>query len=126
MKIGILKETQKGEKRVALTPKIAKNLIANNFKIIVEEDAGNTASFKDSDYKDVGAKIEKRGVVVYPSDLTSLGCKKWVEMANEAGLNVIALHSDTRLETLPKLKTFLESEQGKIFLANLSVLEALV
>lgn len=61
---------------------------------------------------------EKRGIVVYPSDLTSVGSKKWVEMANDAGLNVIGLHSDTRLETLPKLKTFLESEQGKIFLAE--------
>ena len=69
MKIGILKETQKGEKRVALTPTIAKNLIANNFKIIVEEDAGAPASFKDSDYKDVGAKIEKRGVVFKDSDI---------------------------------------------------------
>lgn len=62
--------------------------------------------------------IEKRGVVVYPSDLTSIGCKKWVEMANDAGLNVIGLHSDTRLETLPKLKAFLESTQGKVFLAE--------
>ena len=63
MKIGILKETQKGEKRVAISPNIAKNLIAKNFKIIVEEDAGSPASFKDSDYKEAGAKIEKRGVV---------------------------------------------------------------
>ena len=62
--------------------------------------------------------VTKRGIVVYPSDLTSVGCKKWVEMANDAGLNVIGLHSDTRLETLPKLKTFLESEQGRIFLAE--------
>ncbi|GJM28763.1 MAG: hypothetical protein DHS20C17_13980 [Cyclobacteriaceae bacterium] len=63
-------------------------------------------------------EVEKRGVVVYPSDLTSVGCEKWVNMANDAGLNVIALHSDTRLETLPKLKAFLESEQGEVFLAE--------
>ena len=62
--------------------------------------------------------VSKRGVVVYPSDLTSVGCKKWVKMAHEAGLNVIGLHSDTRLETLPKLKAFLESTDGKIFLAE--------
>lgn len=63
-------------------------------------------------------EIEKRGVVLYPSDITSVGCKKWVKMAYDAGLNVIALHSDTRLETLPKLKMFLESKQGRIFLAE--------
>lgn len=62
--------------------------------------------------------VEKLGVVVYPSDLTSVGCKKWVKMAYDSGLNVIALHSDTRLETLPKLRSFLESEQGKVFLAE--------
>lgn len=61
---------------------------------------------------------EKRGIVVYPSDLTSVGSKKCVRMAYDAGLNVIGLHSDTRLETLPKLRAFLESEQGKTFLSE--------
>ena len=32
MKIGILKETQKGEKRVAISPTIAKQLIAKGFE----------------------------------------------------------------------------------------------
>ena len=31
MKIGILKETQKGDKRVAITPKIAKQLVEKGF-----------------------------------------------------------------------------------------------
>lgn len=60
-------------------------------------------------------RADIRGIVVYPSDLTSVGCKKWVKMANDAGINVIGIHSDTRLETLPKLKAFIESEQGEIF-----------
>lgn len=63
-------------------------------------------------------KVTKRGVVVYPSDLTSVGCEKWVKMANDAGINLIGLHSDTRLETLPKLKAFLESAEGKTFLSE--------
>lgn len=62
--------------------------------------------------------ITKRGVVVYPSDLTSVGCAKWVKMAHDAGINLIGLHSDTRLETLPKLKAFLESDKGKTFLSE--------
>lgn len=63
MKIGILKETQKGEKRVSMSPNIAKQLIAKGFKILVEEDAGLSSSFKNSDYRDVGVDVEKRGVV---------------------------------------------------------------
>lgn len=63
MIIGILKETQKGETRVSISPKIAKQLIDQGFKIMVEEDAGAIASFKDKDYKEAGAVIEKRGVI---------------------------------------------------------------
>lgn len=63
MLIGILKETQKGETRVSITPKNAKQLIDLGFSIMVEVDSGDLASFKDKDYKEVGAMIEKRGVI---------------------------------------------------------------
>ena len=63
MKIGILKETQNGEKRVAITPSIAKQMIAKGFELIAEEGAGKHSSFKNSDYSDVEVVIEKRGVV---------------------------------------------------------------
>ncbi|MFD0762374.1 Re/Si-specific NAD(P)(+) transhydrogenase subunit alpha [Lutibacter aestuarii] len=63
MKIGILKETQLGEKRVSISPNIAKQLIELGFDVLVEEDAGSTSSFKDSDYTNIGAIVEKRGVV---------------------------------------------------------------
>ena len=63
MKIGVLKETQKGEKRVAISPNIAKQLIGKGFEVVVEEDAGSSSSFKNSNYEAIGAKIEKRGVV---------------------------------------------------------------
>ncbi|WNH12328.1 Re/Si-specific NAD(P)(+) transhydrogenase subunit alpha [Thalassobellus suaedae] len=63
MKIGILKETQKGEKRVSMSPNIAKQLIAKGFEIIVEEEAGTNSSYKNIDYVDVGVNVEKRGVV---------------------------------------------------------------
>jgi len=69
MKIGILKETQKGEMRVAISPNIVKLLIDHKFEILVEEDAGLTSSFKNSDYSKVGAIIEKRGVVFKESDV---------------------------------------------------------
>ncbi len=69
MKIGILKETQKGEKRVSISPKIAKQLIKKEFEILVEEDAGVKSTFKNSDYRDIGAVIEKRGVVFKESDV---------------------------------------------------------
>ncbi|WP_298535373.1 Re/Si-specific NAD(P)(+) transhydrogenase subunit alpha [uncultured Algibacter sp.] len=69
MKIGILKETQKGEKRVSLSPIIAKQFISRGFEILVEEDAGLNSSYENSDYKDVGVLVEKRGVVFKESDI---------------------------------------------------------
>tara|TARA_R110001583_G_scaffold4351_2_gene25169 strand:+ start:3794 stop:4894 length:1101 start_codon:yes stop_codon:yes gene_type:complete len=63
MKIGVLKETQTGEKRVAISPNIAKLLIAKGFEVLVEEDAGIASSFNNSDYETVGVKIEKRASI---------------------------------------------------------------
>lgn len=63
MKIGILKETHNGEKRVAITPNIAKQLIVLGFEILVEEGAGVASSFKNSDYSEVNATTEKRATV---------------------------------------------------------------
>ncbi len=69
MKIGILKETKKGEKRVSISPNIAKQLAEKGFELIVEENAGTSSSFKDSEYSKIGASVEKRGVVFKESDV---------------------------------------------------------
>ena len=69
MKIGILKETNKGEKRVSITPKIAAQLIDKGFEIILEEDAGSDSSNKNSDYRNVGVLVEERGVVFKEADV---------------------------------------------------------
>lgn len=69
MKIGILKESKKGEKRVSISPNIAKQLIEKGFEIFVEEDAGVASSFKNSDYTKVGAVVDIRGVVFKESNI---------------------------------------------------------
>ncbi len=69
MKIGILKETQKSEKRVSVSPNIAKLLIAKGFEILVEKDAGSASSFKDSDYSEIGALVENKATVFKESNV---------------------------------------------------------
>ncbi|SNR32191.1 Re/Si-specific NAD(P)(+) transhydrogenase subunit alpha [Lutibacter flavus] len=69
MKIGILKETQKGEKRVAISPNIAKLLNEKGFEILVEEDAGYSCSFKNSDYSKVGAHIRSKSDIFKNADV---------------------------------------------------------
>jgi len=60
MIIGVLKETQKGDNRVAITPKIAQQLIEKGFQVRVEEDAGASSSYKNSDYSKAGASIRTK------------------------------------------------------------------
>ena len=60
MIIGVLKETQKGDNRVAITPKIAQQLIEKGFEVRVEEDAGANSSYKNSDYSKAGAQIRTK------------------------------------------------------------------
>jgi NAD(P) transhydrogenase subunit alpha len=63
MKLGILKETQDGERRVSISPNITKQLIAKGFEILVEQDAGLNSSYKNADYTDANAKLASREVV---------------------------------------------------------------
>jgi len=69
MKIGVLKETPLSEKRIAISPNIAKQLIGKGFEILVEEDAGSKSSFKDSDFTSVGAVIKNRDEVFKNSNV---------------------------------------------------------
>ncbi|WP_299061221.1 Re/Si-specific NAD(P)(+) transhydrogenase subunit alpha [uncultured Polaribacter sp.] len=63
MKIGILKELKKGEKRVSLSPFITKKLEKNGFSVFVETGAGDNSLYKDSDYKSSGATIATRNEI---------------------------------------------------------------
>jgi len=50
--IGVLKETVRGENRVALSPEVATRLSALGARVLVERDAGAAARFPDALYKD--------------------------------------------------------------------------
>lgn len=87
MTIGVLKEIEKSEKRVSISPKIAKFLIDQGFKIIVEDGAGESSKFSNTDYKEIGARIEKRGVVYKESDILVK-----INPFDEDGLKLIDAH----------------------------------
>ena len=57
MRIASILENQKIEKRIAITPEIAKKYIALGFEISIVEKYGEHLGFKDSDYKELGVKI---------------------------------------------------------------------
>jgi hypothetical protein len=57
-------------------------------------------------------KTYRRGIVVYPSDIISLGTSKLVRLMRDADLNLLGIHTNTGAENLSDLKAFLESKEG--------------
>src|SRR5713226_7482779 len=55
MKIGVVKETMPGERRVALVPEAARGLVKANLQVAVE--SGAAAFFSDAAYIDAGANL---------------------------------------------------------------------
>ena len=59
MRIVSVLENHKIEKRIAITPDIAKKYIALGLDVSISENYGEHLSFKDNEYKELGVKISK-------------------------------------------------------------------
>ena len=57
MIIGIPKEVKNNEKRVALTPHGASELIEQGHTVYIQKDAGKGSGFLCADYERIGAQI---------------------------------------------------------------------
>jgi len=92
MKIGVPKETQDRETRVAMTPTIAKQLKAKGFEVVVESGAGDGSFFSDSDYQEAGAVIGAKANA-YECDVVAKVNPPTVEEAKQlkAGSTLISL-----------------------------------
>jgi len=59
MRIVSVSENKKIEKRIAITPDIAKKYIGLGFEVSLTKSYGEHLGFKDNDYKDLGVKISQ-------------------------------------------------------------------
>ena len=59
MRIGSILENQNIEKRIAITPEIAKKYITLGFEVLLPKNYGDHLGFRDEEYKDLGVKICK-------------------------------------------------------------------
>lgn len=57
LSIGIPKENQTTEKRLAITPETTSLLVDSGYRVLVESGAGNSINYSDSYYSDSGAEI---------------------------------------------------------------------
>src|SRR5215469_13867425 len=69
MKVGVLKETAPGERRVALVPEMLARLRGAGLDILVQSGAGDGAWFADSAYAEAGADVVSRDELLADADL---------------------------------------------------------
>jgi NAD(P) transhydrogenase subunit alpha len=65
MKVGIPKEIQADEFRVAGSPKTVKRLIKQGFEVIVEQSAGIQANYSDDEFREAGAELVETAEVLF-------------------------------------------------------------
>ena len=69
MKVAIPKETEQGERRVALVPDTARMLVGAGLEVVVEAGAGAGAFIPDDQYEKAGAKLAGRaGTMLHEAD----------------------------------------------------------
>ena len=109
--IGIPKETEFQEQRVALVPQSVGLLIANGHRVLVETGAGQNANFNDNDYSEIGAEIAYDTSEIYKADIILK-----VTPPNEHEINMMrhkqTLFSALQLTVQPKsaLKKLMEKK----------------
>ena len=69
MKIGVPKETVRGERRVALVPGVIASLTAKGAEVLVEAGAGTAAGFTNAAYTGKGAQIVSREQIFAGADV---------------------------------------------------------
>lgn len=67
--IGIPRETEFQEQRVALVPEAVGLLVSNGHRVIIETNAGSKANFSDNDYSEAGGEIVYSAKEVYNADM---------------------------------------------------------
>lgn len=106
MKVGILKEIEKDESRVAIAPKNLSRFKKLGFEVIIEKNAGVNALYSDEDYEKEGAKVVEREVIFKEADIilkVAPPTKEEIAQMREGTLLMSYLRPATNQEILQEL-----------------------
>ena len=75
MKIASISENKSIEKRIAITPEIAKKYISYGFELFLTKNYGDHLGFKDEEYESLGVKLssDQKEVLVKGDIIIQLG-----------------------------------------------------
>ncbi len=97
--IGIPKESQKLESRVALTPEAVDQLVDAGHEVRIESGAGTQANYSDTDYSELGGFIAENREEVYQSDIIlkiAPVMMEEIELLNERQVVISSLHLNSQ------------------------------
>lgn len=92
-KLAVVRETRENEKRVAVTPELAGELIKSGIEVMIESGAGEQAGFKDEDYQTYGADIANSKKQLYRN--ANIVC--WFKRPQQDQLEIQYIGSQTTL-----------------------------
>ena len=107
MKVTSLIEDRNLEKRIAITPEIAKKYISNGLELILIENYGSHLGYKDEDYKNLGVTIEndEKKIIENVDIVVQLGLpsKEKLSLLNENNHLIGMLNPYSNKETIDEL-----------------------
>jgi len=108
MIIGSISENKEIEKRISITPELAKKYISNGFEVLIEKGFGSHLGILDDEFINEGCKIEKRENILKKSDVVlqlNLPEDSILENLKENNILIGNFNSNNNLEKISKFKT---------------------
>ena len=106
MIIGTVSENKELEKRISITPEIAKKYISNGFEVMIEKDLASHLGISDKDFLEEGCKIDSRENVLNKSNIIlqlNLPDEKSTNLLNENKILIGNFNSSSNKEVITKI-----------------------
>ena len=106
MIIGTVSENKELEKRISITPEIAKKYISNGFEVMIEKDLATHLGIPDKEFLEEGCKIDSRENVLNKSNIIlqlNLPDEKSTNILNENKTLIGNFNSSLNKEVIAKI-----------------------
>tara|TARA_B100000131_G_scaffold286814_1_gene297023 strand:- start:965 stop:2050 length:1086 start_codon:yes stop_codon:yes gene_type:complete len=108
MIIGSVSENKEIEKRISITPEIAKKYISNGFEILIESEFGSHLGISDEKFKQEGCKIHNKEDVLKNADIIlqlNLPNESYFQYFKENNIIIGNFNSNQNLDKINKIKS---------------------
>ena len=106
MIVGSISENKGIEKRIAITPGIAKKYISNGFEVFIEKGLGEHLGISDSEFVKEGCKVETKETIISKSNIflqLNLPEEKNLNQLNENAILIGNFNTSNNHEEIQKI-----------------------